>query len=39
MSGEKAFEYSDFYDFDDDSDSDDDEQDAASVGELVLKVS
>jgi len=37
MSGEKAFEYSDFYDFDDDSDSDDDEQDAASVGELVLK--
>lgn len=36
MSGEKMFEYSDFYDFDDESDEDD-ENEEGSVGELVLK--
>ena len=37
MSGEKMFEYSDFYDFDSSDDESDDEVDATSVGEMILK--
>ena len=37
MSGEKMFEYSDFYDFDSSDEEDEDEADQNKVGELVLK--
>jgi len=37
MTGEKAFEYSDFYDFEDDSDDEDNyEIDEGNAGEMVL---